>query len=45
MKKLNRIALPVIMAGMLAIAAPLGAGAFNLGGACGQRSVWLQVDT
>ncbi len=35
MKKLNRIALPVIMAGMLAIAAPLGAGAFNLGGALG----------
>ena len=35
MKKLNCIALPVIMAGMLAIAAPLGASAFNLGGALG----------
>lgn len=35
MKKWTKIALPVILACMLAVAVPMGAGAFNLGGALG----------
>ena len=35
MKKWNRIAIPVILAGLLTIAVPVGAEAFDLGGALG----------
>jgi len=35
MKKWNKIVVPVILAGMVALAAPMGAAAFDLGGALG----------
>ena len=35
MKKWNKVVLPVLLAGLLAMAVPIGASAFNLGGALG----------